>query len=179
MTRTHDTHHFATHDDVALFYRRWPAQAATRRGVVVPPWLMSMAHAWPIWLSLLNPASPDPGVRQFAAFRPLCPTPGQFTLIDKVRGMFHGMPHPSVNRRRSAGFVCRRRLVNWPRRKRWMKWWSRPANRPRCPAPARLASWLRKAPPAATHCLAAEKHPRRQPVRRWRGVQPAGHPRPG
>ncbi|HNX71361.1 hypothetical protein [Rivihabitans pingtungensis] len=34
MTRTHDTHHFATHDDVALFYRRWPAQGP-RRGAVL------------------------------------------------------------------------------------------------------------------------------------------------
>ena len=34
MTRAHDTHHFATHDDVALFYRRWPAQGP-RRGAVL------------------------------------------------------------------------------------------------------------------------------------------------
>ena len=35
MTRIAENLHFATHDGVSLFYRRWPATAAIRRGAVV------------------------------------------------------------------------------------------------------------------------------------------------
>lgn len=35
MTRTAEEHRFSTHDGEALFYRRWPATAAIRRGAVV------------------------------------------------------------------------------------------------------------------------------------------------
>lgn len=45
--------------------------AATRRGAVVPPWPRAWRTHGPSGCPLLNPASPDPGVRQFAAFRPL------------------------------------------------------------------------------------------------------------